>query len=75
MIYVRANDQDNPHSDIQVEIKGNEMLILLEACTLLDEIFKDDIRLFDYIVMGVIRKNEDDFRTRFERGQNDSCTE
>lgn len=75
MIYVRADDQDNPHSDIQVEVKGNSILILHEACTLLDEIYKFDTRLFDNIVQGVIRKNEADFRNRIERWQNDTCGE
>lgn len=73
MIYVRADDQDNPHSDIKVEIKGDGMLILHEACTLLNEIYKIDTRLFDDIVQGVIRKNEADFRNRIERWQNDTC--
>lgn len=75
MIYVRAEDQENPHSDIQVEIKGDGFLILHEACTMLNEIYKIDTRLFDDIVKGVIRKNEADFRNRIERWQNDSCTE
>lgn len=75
MIYARADDQDNPHSDIQVEIKGDGMLILHEACTLLNEIYKIDTRLFDDIVKGVIRKNEDAFRKRIEEYKHDSYTE
>ena len=75
MIYVRADDQENPHSDIQVEIKGDGMLILHEACTMLNEIYKIDIGLFDDIVQGVIRKNEADFRNRIERWEHDSRTE
>lgn len=75
MIYVRAEDQDNPHSDIQVEIKGDGMLILHEACTLLNEIYKLNTGLFDNIVQGVIRKNEADFRNRIERWQHDSRIE
>lgn len=75
MIYVRADDQDNPHSDIQVEIKGDCMLILHEAGTLLNEIYKIDTRLFDDIVKVVIRKNEAAFRNRIERWEHDSHTE
>lgn len=75
MIYVRAEDQDDPHSDIQVEIKGDGILILHEARTLLNEIYKIDTRLFDVIVQGVIRKNEADFRNRIERWEHDSRTE
>jgi len=75
MIYVRAEDQDDPHSDIQVEIKGDGFLILHEACTMLNEIYKIDSRLFDDIVKGVIRKNKADFINRVERWHNDSCTE
>lgn len=75
MIYVRAEDQDNPHSDIQVEIKGDGFLILHEACTMLNEIYKIDSRLFDDIVKGVIRKNKADFINRVERWHNDSRTE
>lgn len=75
MIYVRAEDQDDPHSDIQVEIKGDGILILHEARTLLNEIYKIDTRLFDVIVQGVIRKNEADFRNRIERWEHDSRIE
>lgn len=75
MIYVRAEDQENPHSDIQVEIKGDGFLILHEACTMLNEIYKIDSRLFDDIVQGVIRKNEAEFRNRIERWEHDSRTE
>lgn len=71
MINVRAEDQENPHSDIKVEIKGDEMLILHEACTMLNEIYKIDSRLFDDIVKGVIRINKADFINRFERCHND----
>lgn len=52
MIYVRADDQDDPHSEILVELKGDGMLILHEACTLLNEIYKIDTRLFDDIVQA-----------------------
>ena len=75
MIYVRADYQEDPHSDIQVEMKGSGILILHEACTLLNEICKIDTRLFDDIVRGVIRKNEDDFRSKIARWENDSRTE
>lgn len=75
MIYVRAEDQDDPHSDIQVEIKGDGFLILHEACTMLNEIYKIDSNLFDDIVKGVIRKNKADFINRVERWHNDSRTE
>lgn len=75
MIYVRAEDQENPHSDIKVEIKGDGMLILHEACTMLNEIYKIDIRLFDDIVKGVIRINEAEFRNRIERWEHDPRTE
>ena len=75
MIYVRAEDQENPHSDIKVEIKGDGMLILHEACTMLNEIYKIDIRLFDDIVKGVIRINEAEFRNRIERWDHDSRIE
>lgn len=75
MIYVRADDQNDPHSDIQVEIKGNELLILHEAGFMLNEIYKIDKRLFDSIVQGVIRQNEDDFINRIERWKHDSCGE
>lgn len=75
MIYVRADDQDNPYSDIQVEIKGNGFLILHECCNLLNEIYRIDIGLFDEIIKGVIKKNEDDFKNRIERWKHDSCGE
>lgn len=66
MIYVRAEDQDNPHSDIRVEIEGNVFLILQEACSLLDQIYQIEPRLFDDIVKGVIRKNADEFKHRIQ---------
>lgn len=75
MIYVRAEDQDDPHSNILVEIKGDGFLILHEACTMLNEIYKIDSNLFDDIVKGVIRRNEADFRNRIERFEHDSRTE
>lgn len=75
MIYVRAEDQNDPHSDIQVEIKGEGFLILHEACTLLNEIYNIDIRLFDDIIMGVIRRNEDYFINRIKEWEHDSRTE
>lgn len=75
MIYVRAEDQDNPHSPIKVEVKGDGMLILHEACTLLNGIYQIDYRLFDDIVKGVIRKNEADFRNMIARWENDSRIE
>lgn len=75
MIYVRAEDQENPHSDIKVEIKGDGMLILHEACPMLNEIYKIDTMLFDNIVKGVIRINEAEFRNRIERWEHDSRTE
>lgn len=66
MIYVRADDQDNSHSAIHVEIKGEGFLILHEACTLLNEIYMIDNRLFDDIVKGVIRNNVDSFKKKLE---------
>lgn len=75
MIYVRADDQENPHSDIQVEIKGDGMLILHEAGAMLNEIYQIDSRLFDDIVKGVIRLNVDDFKDKIERWEHDSRTE
>lgn len=75
MIYVRAYDQDDPHSAIQVEIKGDGFLILHEACTMLNEIYKIDDRLFDDIVKGVIRRNQEDFRNKIKGFENDSRTE
>lgn len=75
MIYVRADDQDNPRSVIQVEVEGNYLLILQEACSLLDEIYKIDPWLFDAIVKGVIRKNADEFNHRIQEWKHDSYTE
>ena len=75
MIYVRAYDQDDPHSDIKVEIKGDGMLILHEAGTLLNVIYKIDDRLFDDIVRGVIRRNQEDFINKIKEFENDSRTE
>lgn len=75
MIYVRADDQNDPHSAIQVEIKGDGFLILHEAGVLLNEIYKLDIRLFDEIIKGVIRSNADEFIKRIEDWNHDSYTE
>lgn len=75
MIYVRAEDQNNPHSDIQVEIKGDDFLILHEVGTLLNEIYNIDTRLFDDIVKGVIRIHADEFKHRIQEWEHDSYTE
>lgn len=55
MIYVRANDQDDPHSDMLVQIKGTEILIGHEAFMLMNYIFEQDSDMFHHIVRAVIR--------------------
>lgn len=55
MIYVHAEDQDDPHSDMLVQIKGTGNLIAHESYTLLNYIFEQDSDMFIDIVRAVIR--------------------
>ena len=61
MIYVHAEDQDDPHSDILVQIKGSEILIGHEAFTLMNYIFEQDSDMFHHIVRAVIRLHPEVF--------------
>lgn len=61
MIYVRAKDQDDPHSDIRIEIKGTGTLIGHEATALMDSLYEKDPNLFHCIFISVIRQHVEDF--------------
>lgn len=61
MIYVRANDQDDPHSDMLVQIKGTGNLIAHESCTLMNYIYEQDSDMFHHIVTAVIRLHPEEF--------------
>lgn len=61
MIYVRADDQDDPHSAMIVQMKGTETLIGHEACTLMNYIFEQDSDMFHHIVRAVILLHHEAF--------------
>lgn len=61
MIYVHAEDQDDPHSDMLVQIKGNGNLIVHEAGTLLNYIYEQDSDMFHHIVQSVLVQHREDF--------------
>ena len=61
MIYVHADDQDDPHSDILVQIKGTGNLIVHEAGTLLNYIYEQDSDMFHHIVQSVLYIHKEDF--------------
>lgn len=65
MIYVRAEDQDDPHSEIRIEIKGTVTLIGHEATALMDSLYEKDPNLFHSIVRSVIRQHVEDFSRLF----------
>lgn len=62
MIYVRADDQNDPHSEINVECKGTWHLIGNEAGALMNEIYKVNPDMFHSIVRAVICQHVEDFR-------------
>lgn len=61
MIYVRADDQDDPHSDILVQLKGTGNLIVHEAGTLMNYIYEQDSDMFHHIVRSVLCQHPEDF--------------
>lgn len=71
MIYVRANDQDDPHSAMHVEMKGTETLIGHEAFTLMNYIFEQDSDMFHHIVRAVVGLHPEAFISLFHDSDDD----
>lgn len=61
MIYLRCDDQEDPHSDILLEVKGRGDVIGHEAFALLDHIITEDEQLFHDIMRALIHNHRDLF--------------
>ena len=59
MIYLRCDDQDDPHSLIRLEIKGRGDVVGHEAYTLLDHIITVDENLFHDIMRALVINHSD----------------
>lgn len=59
MIYLRCDDQDDPHSSIRIEIKGNGEVVGHEAYALLDHISEIDEKLFNNLMRAVVCNHGD----------------
>ncbi len=71
MIYVHAEDQDNPHSAMLVQMKGTKTLICHEAFTLMNYIFEKDSDMFHHIVRTIIRLHPEAFISLFHDSDDD----
>lgn len=61
MIYLRCEDQEDPHSDILIQIKGHGEVVGHEVFALLDHIIEEDEQLFHNIIRALIHEHRDVF--------------
>lgn len=59
MIYLRCDDQEDPHSDILLQVKGRGDVIGHEAYALLDYIIETDEKLFHDIMRAMVNNHTD----------------
>lgn len=59
MIYLRCEDQEDPHSDILLQVKGRGDVVGHEAYVLLDHIIEVDEKLFHDIMRAVVINHTD----------------
>lgn len=59
MIYLRCEDQEDPHSEILLQVKGRGDVIGHEVYALLDHIIEEDEELFHNIMRAIVRNHTD----------------
>ena len=59
MIYLRCEDQEDPHTDILLQVKGRGDVIGHEVYALLDHIIENDEDLFHTIMRAIVRNHAD----------------